>query len=135
MVGGISLFYRETGDPTNPKLLLLHGFPSSSHQYRNHISALANRFHIISPDYPGFGNSDMPDGSKFVYTFDRLAEFVEGLLKQIGFTQFGLYVQDYGVPIGFRIINRHPDWLDWLIIQNSNAYEVGFTKARDGFRN
>src|SRR5215469_16949146 len=89
MVGGISIFYRETGNPTNPKLLLLRGFPSSSHQYRNLISAHANRFHIISPDYPGFGNSELPDPSKFVYTFDKLAEFVEGLLKQIGFTQFG----------------------------------------------
>ena len=135
MVDGLSIFYRETGDPTNPKLLLLHGFPSSSHQYRNLMFALADRFHIISPDYPGFGNSDMPDRSKFAYTFDRLAEIVEGLLKQISFTQFGLYVQDYGGPIGFRIINHHPDWLKWLIIQNSNAYEIGFTKAWDGFRN
>jgi pimeloyl-ACP methyl ester carboxylesterase len=116
MVDGLSIFYRETGDPTNPKLLLLHGFPSSSHQYRNLMFALADRFHIISPDYPGFGNSDMPDRSKFAYTFDRLAEIVEGLLKQISFTQFGLYVQDYGGPIGFRIINHHPDWLKWLII-------------------
>ena len=86
MVEGLSIFYRETGDPTNPKLLLLHGFPSSSHQYRNLMSALAHHFHIISPDYPGFGNSDMPDRSKFAYTFDKLAEIVEGLLKQIGFT-------------------------------------------------
>jgi pimeloyl-ACP methyl ester carboxylesterase len=75
------------------------------------MSALADRFHIISPGYPGFGNSDMPDRSKFAYMFDRLAEIVEGLLKQIRFTQFGLYIQDYGRPIGFRVINRHPDWL------------------------
>jgi len=135
VVDGLSIFYRETGDPTNPKLLLLHGFPSSSHQYRNLMFVLADRFHIISPDYPGFGNSDMPDRSKFSYTFDRLAEIVEGLLKQIRFTHFGLYVQDYGGPVGFRIIHRNPDWLEWLIIQNTNAYEVGFTKAWDGFRN
>ena len=128
VVDGLSIFYRETGDPTNPKLLLLHGFPSSSHQYRNLMFVLADRFHIISPDYPGFGNSDMPDRSKFAYTFDRLAEIVEGLLKQISFTQFGLYVQDYGGPIGFRIINHHPDWLKWLIIQNSNAYELASPK-------
>jgi pimeloyl-ACP methyl ester carboxylesterase len=135
IVDGLSIFHRETGDPTKPKLLLLHGFPSSSHQYRKLMSVLADRLHIISPDYPGFGNSDMPDRSKFAYTFDKLAEIVEGLLKQISFTQFGLYVQDYGGPIGFRIINHHPDCLKWLIIQNSNAYEIGFTKAWDGFRN
>jgi pimeloyl-ACP methyl ester carboxylesterase len=130
-----SVFYRETGDSINPKLVLLHGFPASSHQYRNLISALAGHFHIVSPDYPGFGNSDLPSPDEFHYTFDRLSEIVEDFLKAIGFTHFGLYMQDYGGPIGFRIINRHPDWVDWLIIQNTNAYEVGFTKAWDGFRN
>src|SRR5215471_10691613 len=87
-------------------------------QCHNLMSALADRFHIISPDYPGFGNSDVSDPSKFAYTFDRLAEIVEGLLKQISFTRFGLYVQDYGGPVGFRIIDRNPEWLEWLIIQN-----------------
>jgi pimeloyl-ACP methyl ester carboxylesterase len=132
---GLSLFYREAGEPGNPKLLLLHGFPASSHQYRNLISALSDRFHIIAPDYPGFGNSDMPSPDKFDYTFDRLSEIIESFLKKIGFTQFGLYMQDYGGPVGFRIIGLHPDWLEWLIIQNSNAYEVGFTSAWDGLRN
>jgi pimeloyl-ACP methyl ester carboxylesterase len=131
----LSVFYRETGDPTNPKLVLLHGFPASSHQYRNLISALADHFHVVAPDYPGFGNSDLPSPDEFNYTFDRLSEIVEEFLKSIDFTHFGLYMQDYGGPVGFRIISRHPDWLDWLIIQNSNAYEVGFTKAWDGFRN
>jgi pimeloyl-ACP methyl ester carboxylesterase len=134
-VDELSVFYRETGDPTNPKLVLLHGFPASSHQYRNLISALASYFHIVAPDYPGFGNSDLPSPYEFNYTFDRLSEIVEEFLKSIDFTHFGLYMQDYGGPVGFRIISRHPDWLDWLIIQNSNAYEVGFTKAWDGFRN
>jgi pimeloyl-ACP methyl ester carboxylesterase len=134
-VDGVSVFYRETGDPTNPKLVLLHGFPASSHQYRNLISALADHFHVVAPDYPGFGNSDLPSQYEFNYTFDRLSEIVEEFLKSIDFTHFGLYMQDYGGPVGFRIISRHPDWLDWLIIQNSNAYEVGFTKAWDGFRN
>jgi pimeloyl-ACP methyl ester carboxylesterase len=134
-VNGVSVFYRETGDPTNPKLVLLHGFPASSHQYRNLISALADHFHVVAPDYPGFGNSDLPSQYEFNYTFDRLSEIVEEFLKSIDFTHFGLYMQDYGGPVGFRIISRHPDWLDWLIIQNSNAYEVGFTKAWDGFRN
>jgi pimeloyl-ACP methyl ester carboxylesterase len=134
-VDELSVFYRETGDPTNPKLVLLHGFPASSHQYRNLISALAGHFHVVAPDYPGFGNSDLPSPYEFNYTFDRLSEIVEEFLKSIDFTHFGLYMQDYGGPVGFRIISRHPDWLDWLIIQNSNAYEVGFTKAWDGFRN
>jgi len=128
-VEDLSIFYREAGDPDSPKLLLLHGYPSSSHQYRNLISALSDRFHIIAPDYPGFGNSTMPNPDKFSYTFDKLAEITENFLKKIGFTQFGLYMQDYGGPIGFRIIGRHPDWLEWLIIQNANAYEIGFTTA------
>ena len=134
-VDGLSVFYREAGDTTKPKLVLLHGFPASSHQYRNLISALADNFHVVAPDYPGFGNSDLPSPTEFNYTFDRLSEIVEEFLKAIGFTRFGLYMQDYGGPVGFRIISRHPDWLDWLIIQNTNAYEVGFTKAWDGFRN
>ena len=134
-VDEVSIFYRETGDPTNPKLVLLHGFPASSHQYRDLISALAGHFHVVAPDYPGFGNSDMPSPYEFNYTFDRVSEIIEKFLKSIDFTHFGLYMQDYGGPVGFRIITRHPDWLDWLIIQNSNAYEVGFTKAWDGFRN
>jgi pimeloyl-ACP methyl ester carboxylesterase len=132
---GLSIFYREAGDPGSPKLLLLHGFPASSHQYRNLISALSDRFHIIAPDYPGFGNSDMPSPDKFDYTFDKLSEIIESFLKKIGFTYFGLYIQDYGGPVGFRIISLHPDWLEWLIIQNSNAYEIGFTSAWDGLRN
>jgi len=132
---GLSLFYREAGDPGNPKLLLLHGFPASSHQYRNLISALSDRFHIIAPDYPGFGNSDMPSPDKFHYTFDKLSEIIERFLKKIGFTYFGLYMQDYGGPVGFRIVSLHPDWLEWLIIQNSNVYEIGFTSAWDGLRN
>ena len=132
---GLSIFYREAGDPDSPKLLLLHGFPASSHQYRNLITALSDRFHIIAPDYPGFGNSDMPGPDRFNYTFDNLSEIIESFLKKIGFTHFGLYMQDYGGPVGFRIISLHPDWLEWLIIQNSNAYEIGFTSAWDGLRN
>jgi pimeloyl-ACP methyl ester carboxylesterase len=135
VVHGLSLFYREAGYPGNPKLLLLHGFPASSHQYRNMISALSDRFHVIAPDYPGFGNSDMPSPDKFDYTFDRLSEIIEAFLKKIDFTHFGLYMQDYGGPVGFRITSLHPDWLEWLIIQNANAYEIGFTSAWDGLRN
>lgn len=134
-VDDLSIFYRETGDPANPKLILLHGFPSSSHQYRNLISTLSDHFHVIAPDYPGFGNSDFPSPDEFDYTFDRLSEIMEHFLMVVGFTRIGLYMQDYGGPVGFRIITRHPEWLEWLIIQNSNAYEIGFTSAWDGLRN
>lgn len=134
-VDGLSIFYRESGDPANPKMVLLHGFPSSSHQYRNLISVLADHFYVVAPDYPGFGNSDLPDPDEFNYTFDRLSEIMEDFLKAIGFTHFGLYIQDYGGPVGFRIITRHPEWLEWLVIQNANAYEIGFTSAWDGLRN
>jgi pimeloyl-ACP methyl ester carboxylesterase len=133
-VGDLNIAYREAGDPANPKLVLLHGFPASSHQYRNLIRVLSDRFHVIAPDYPGFGNSDVPDPASFHYTFDKLSEVVENFLKMKGFDHYGLYVQDYGGPVGFRIVGRHPDALDWLIIQNSNAYEDGFTPAWDGFR-
>jgi pimeloyl-ACP methyl ester carboxylesterase len=134
-VDGLNIAYREAGSPQNPKLVLLHGFPSSSHQYRNLIPALADRFQVIAPDYPGFGNSDMPDPASFAYTFDRLAEFTAKFLQQKGFDRYGLYVQDYGGPVGFRIVTHDSDPLEWLIIQNSNAYEVGFTEAWAGLRN
>ncbi|HEY2820255.1 MAG TPA: alpha/beta hydrolase [Candidatus Acidoferrum sp.] len=134
-VDGLNIAYREAGESTNPKLVLLHGFPSSSHQYRNLIPALADRFHVISPDYPGFGNSDHPDPATFAYTFDKLAEVIGHFLEKKGFHRFGLYAQDYGGPVGFRIVNQKPEVLEWLIIQNTNAYEVGFTDAWGGLRN
>jgi pimeloyl-ACP methyl ester carboxylesterase len=133
-VDGLNIAYREAGNPAHPKLVLLHGFPSSSHQYRNLIPALADRFHVISPDYPGFGNSDFPDPSRFSYTFDNLAEVVERFLRLKGFERFGLYAQDYGGPVGFRVVTENPESLEWLIIQNTNAYEVGFTAAWGGLR-
>lgn len=134
-VDELSIFYRESGDPANPKLVLLHGWPSSSHQYRNLVPALADYFHVVAPDYPGFGNSDLPSPDEFNYTFERLSEIMEDFLMAIGFTHFGLYMQDYGGPIGFRTITQHPEWLEWLVIQNANAYEIGFTNAWDGLRN
>ena len=133
-IQGLNIAYREAGDPGLPKLVLLHGFPASSHQYRDLIPALASDFHVIAPDYPGFGNSDMPDPASFEYSFDRLAGIVEAFLDDRGFDRYGMYVQDYGGPIGFRIALRRSESLEWLTIQNSNAYEVGFTKAWDGFR-
>lgn len=134
-VQGLNIFYREAGMPGSPKLVLLHGFPASSHQYRNLIPALAHKFHVISMDYPGFGNSALPDLTEYSYTFDKTSDVVEGFLNQKGFTRFGLFVQDYGGPVGFRILARRPEWLQWLIVQNTNAYEEGFTAAWDGFRN
>ena len=133
-VDGLSIAYREAGDPRNPKLVLLHGFPASSHQYRDLVPALADRFHVIAPDYQGFGNSDMPDPAGYAYTFDGIALTMEKFLAAKGFDRYGLFVQDYGGPVGFRIAGRHPEALDWLIVQNSNAYEEGFTAAWDGFR-
>jgi pimeloyl-ACP methyl ester carboxylesterase len=133
-VDRLSIAYREAGDPANPKLVLLHGFPASSHKYRNLIPALADSFHVIPPDYPGFGNSDMPDPATYGYTFDKISEVIEAFLKQKSFDRYGLYVQDYGGPVGFRIVGRHPEALEWLIIQNTNAYEVGFTPAWDALR-
>jgi pimeloyl-ACP methyl ester carboxylesterase len=133
-IGGLSIFYREGGAVGMPKLLLLHGFPASSHQYRRLIPALAERFHVIAPDYPGFGNSSIPSPTTFPYTFDKAAEVVEAFLVTVGFEHFGMYVQDYGGPVGFRIADRHPEWLAWLVIQNTNAYEVGFTAAWDELR-
>jgi pimeloyl-ACP methyl ester carboxylesterase len=132
-VDGLNIFYREAGDPKSPKLVLLHGFPASSHQYRHLMESLSSRFHVVAPDYPGFGNSDMPRDT-FQYTFDNIADVVTKFLQQIGFTSFGLYVQDYGGPIGFRITEKHPEWLEWLVIQNSNAYAEGFTAVWDGLR-
>jgi pimeloyl-ACP methyl ester carboxylesterase len=134
-VDGLHIAYREAGDPANPRLVLLHGFPASSHQYRDLIRALADRFHLVAPDYPGFGLSDIPDPAAFPYTFDRIAYVIERFLALKGFNRYGLFVQDYGGPVGFRLVERNPEALEWLIIQNSNAYEVGFTAAWDGLRN
>ncbi len=134
-IDGVQIAYREAGDASAPKLVLLHGFPSSSHQYRNLVAGLADKFHVIAPDYPGFGNSDAPDPAGFSYTFDHLAEITAEFLKQKGFDRFGLYAQDYGGPIGFRLVSQNPDCLEWLIVQNTNADVVGFTEAWGALRN
>jgi pimeloyl-ACP methyl ester carboxylesterase len=134
-VNGVPVFYREAGPADAPKLLLLHGYPASSHQYRNLIPALADRFHLVAPDYPGFGNSGVPDPSTFDYTFAHLTEVVEQLLEQIGFTgPMGIYQEGYGGAIGARLVDRHPDWLAWQVIQNANAYEDGLSGAWDPLR-
>jgi pimeloyl-ACP methyl ester carboxylesterase len=134
-VEGLNVFYREDGEPGAPKLLLLGGFPSSSHQFRNLMPALADRFHAVALDYPGFGNTDMPDPATWEYTFDHLTQIVDVALAAIGFTgPMGMYWQDYCGPIGNRLVTLHPDWLQWLIIQNTNTYEEGFTDVWDGIR-
>jgi pimeloyl-ACP methyl ester carboxylesterase len=134
-VDGLDVFYREAGAADAPKLLLLGGFPSSSHQFRNLMPALADQFHLVAFDYPGFGNTTMPDPATWDYTFDHLTDIVDGALQAVGFTgPMGIYMQDYGGPIGNRLIERHPDWLEWQVIQNANTYEEGFTAAWDGIR-
>ena len=127
-IDGLSIFYREAGDPGKPAIVLLHGFPTSSHMFRHLIPALAAEFHVIAPDYPGFGQSAAPSPSSFPYTFDRLADVMEKLLlAELHLETFGLYIQDYGSPVGFRLATRHPDRVQWLVVQNGNAYEEGFT--------
>ncbi|MCR9296098.1 MAG: alpha/beta hydrolase [bacterium] len=124
-VEGVKIAYREAGPPDAPTVVLLHGFPTSSHMFRNLIPALASRYHVIAPDYPGYGNSDAPPHNQFEYTFDHLAEVVDRFLEQQKLERYALYVMDYGAPIGFRIAAEHPERVTGLIIQNGNAYDEG----------
>ncbi len=128
-VAGINVFYREAGPRDAPAVVLLHGFPSSAHMFRDLIRDLSDRFHLIAPDYPGFGNSDCPDPREFAYTFDHLSQIVEEFLETLGVTRFSLYMQDYGGPIAFRIASRHPEWIESLIVQNANAYTEGLSEV------
>ncbi len=133
-VDGLYIFYREAGPKDAPTILLLHGFPTSSHMFRNLIPALSDRFHVVAPDYPGFGNSSMPSPDKFNYTFDHLAEVIEKFIAAIGLKKYSLYVMDYGAPVGFRIAAKHPMRVQALIVQNGNAYEEGLLKFWDPFK-
>jgi pimeloyl-ACP methyl ester carboxylesterase len=126
-VDGIDIFYREAGPDAAPVVLLLHGFPTSSHMFRNLIPALADRYRVIAPDYPGFGLSAMPDHQKFDYSFARFAELVDRLLVQLGAKSYALYAMDYGAPVGFRLALLHPERVTALIVQNGNAYEAGLS--------
>lgn len=131
-VKGHKLFYREAGAKDSPAIVLLHGFPSSSHMFRDLIPQLSDKFHVIAPDYLGFGYSDAPSAQEFEYTFDSLAAYVEELLfKNLGLKQFSIYVQDYGAPIGYRIASKHPDAIQSIIVQNGNAYAEGIGGAFD----
>jgi len=124
-VDGLNIFYRESGNKDRPTILLLHGFPTSSHMFRNLMVDLSDRYHLLAPDYPGFGNSDQPAMKDFDYTFDNLAKVVEGFLDAVGVKKFSVYLMDYGAPVGFRIAAKYPERVEALIIQNGNAYEEG----------
>lgn len=126
-VDGVDLFYREAGPPDAPVVVLLHGFPTSSHMFRDLIPALADTYHVIAPDYPGFGHSAAPDRAAFAYSFAHYAEVVDDLLTQLGARRYALYVQDYGAPVGFRLALRHPERVTALVVQNGNAYEDGLS--------
>lgn len=130
-VDGVSIFYREAGPPDAPVILLLHGFPTSSHMFRDLIPALADRYHVLAPDYPGYGQSDMPDRGSFKYTFDRFAELVGGLLERLHVDRFAMYVMDYGAPVGWRLALKWPERVSALIVQNGNAYEEGLKEFWD----
>jgi pimeloyl-ACP methyl ester carboxylesterase len=124
-VDGLKIFYREAGPKNAPTLVLLHGYPSSSHMFRNLIPALSDKYHVIAPDYPGFGYSDSPSPEQYAYTFDHLADTVDHFLDQQGITKYSIYIQDYGAPVGFRLATRHPDRVQAIVSQNGNAYDEG----------
>lgn len=128
-IAGLDIFYREAGDKNKPDILLLHGFPASSHMYRDLINDLSDAFHVIAPDYPGFGASEVPSRELFNYSFDTLTAVIEQLIDSMGLKKFSIYLQDYGGPVGFRIASRRPDAIQALIIQNANAYLEGIGPA------
>jgi pimeloyl-ACP methyl ester carboxylesterase len=133
-IDGLDIFYREAGPVSAPTILLLHGFPTSSHMFRNLIPALSDRFHVIAPDYPGFGNSTQPGVDEFDYTFDNLAEIMQQFVDELGLKRYSLYLMDYGAPVGFRLAVRHPERIDSLIVQNGNAYVEGLREFWDPIR-
>jgi pimeloyl-ACP methyl ester carboxylesterase len=133
-VNGLDIFYREAGPANAPTVILLHGFPTSSRMFRNLIPALADKYHLIAPDYPGYGHSSMPSVNEFNYTFDNLADVMDHFIQQIGLQKYSLYVMDYGAPVGFRIAVRHPERVQSLIVQNGNAYDEGLLDFWKPFR-
>ena len=132
-IDGVGIFYREAGPRDAPTVLLLHGYPSSSRQYDALLPLLADRYHVIAPDYPGFGQSDAPPPSRYAYTFDHLAQTMEGLVERLGIERHALFLQDYGGPVGFRMAMARPDRVSAIVIQNANAYEEGLGAKWKGF--
>ncbi|MBG0826788.1 alpha/beta hydrolase [Planomonospora sp. ID67723] len=130
-VDGVRVFYREAGPRDAPTLLLLHGFPSGSHQFTRLIDALGTRYHLVAPDYPGFGRTEVPAG--FRYSFDRLADVVEGFVDRLGLDRLAIYVFDFGAPVGLRLAVRRPERITGLVVQNGNAYEEGLSEAAREF--
>lgn len=128
-IDGINLFYREAGPDDGPTVLLLHGWPSSSHMFRDLIPKLADRFHVIAPDYPGFGYSDAPEPGEYEYTFDNIASLIERFIDRLGITKLSMYVQDYGGPIGFRIASKRPELIRGIVVQNTVAHLEGISDA------
>jgi pimeloyl-ACP methyl ester carboxylesterase len=133
-VDGFNVFYREAGHAKRPKLLLLHGFPSAGHMFRDLIPLLEERFHIVAPDLPGFGQSDMPPRGSFTYTFDSIAKVIERFTEVIGFDRYAVYVFDYGAPTGFRLAVHHPERITAIVSQNGNAYEEGLSDGWNPIR-
>ena len=128
-VNGLKIFYREAGSPTAPALLLLHGFPTSSHMFRNLIPLLAGKFHLVAPDFPGFGQSDMPDRKKYNYTFTNIADTIAAFTERIGLKKFAIYIFDYGAPVGLRMALKFPERISAIVSQNGNAYEEGLSNG------
>lgn len=124
-VDGVNIFYREAGSKNAPTILLLHGFPTSSQMFRNLIPLLADRYHVIAPDYPGYGQSDMPAMDKFTSSFDNLAKVVDKFTEALGVSKYAVYMQDYGAPVGFRLAAAHPERVTAIVVQNGNAYDEG----------
>ncbi len=124
-VNGVDIFYREAGDKDKPTILLLHGYPTSSHMFRNLMKDLADDYHLLAPDYPGYGNSEQPPMSEFDYTFDNMALIVEGFIEKMEIEKYSIYLMDYGAPIGYRIAAKYPERVETLIVQNGNAYDEG----------
>src|ERR1700744_4813125 len=133
-VDGCNIFYREAGAPDAPKLLLLHGFPTSGHMFRDLIPLLADRYHIIAPDLPGFGQSDMPPRSQFKYSFENIAKVIDRFTEVVGFERYAVYVFDYGAPTGLRIALKHPERITAIITQNGNAYVEGLSEGWNPIR-
>ena len=130
-IDDVDIFYREAGPKAAPTVLLLHGFPTSSHMFRNLIPALSDRYHVVAPDYPGYGNSSMPALAAFDYTFDRMAELIDALTVELELDSYSIYLMDYGAPVGFRLAAKHPERVESLIVQNGNAYEEGLLEFWD----